>query len=274
MGAIVLALTFACAIGILTTASRMTWSFARDKGTPFSSVIQYVSKGRKIPTIAIGVVAFIAALLTLIYIGSPVAFNDVISLTVTGFYSSYLIPSAFLLYHRIKGNVLPHKQDTPGIPLGASDLEEENRIGLRTSDDHGISSSNDPAEKIVDGDSKPPLYSGADPAPEHPSTRDGDEHVAIAQAPLVWGPFHLPGWFGIINNAYACTYMVYVIFWSVWPPATPVDYQTMNYSVVVTGGVIIFSLVWYYFRGRKEYKGPRVDGEVEQVMRRGSVVTI
>ena len=66
--------------------------------------------------------------------------------------------------------------------------------------------------------------------------------------------------------------MVFVIFWSVWPPATPVTAPTMNYSIVVTGGVIIFSIIWYFVRGRKEYRGPTIDDEVEEVIRRGSIV--
>ena len=66
--------------------------------------------------------------------------------------------------------------------------------------------------------------------------------------------------------------MIFVIFWSVWPPETPVNSTNMNYSIVVTAGVIIFSMVWYVLKGRKEYKGPTVDDEVEQIMRRGSVV--
>jgi len=108
MGAIVLALTWACSTGITTTASRMTWSFARDKGTPFSRVLSKVDARTHVPIVAVGVVALLAALLTLIYIGSYTAFNDVISLTITGFYGSYFLPCAFLLYHRIKGNVLPY----------------------------------------------------------------------------------------------------------------------------------------------------------------------
>lgn len=48
----------------------------------------------------------------------------------------------------------------------------------------------------------------------------------------------------------------------------------MNYSVVVTGGVIIFSIVWYYVRGRKEYYGPLIDDEVAAIMRLGSVVSV
>lgn len=211
----------------------MTWSFARDKGTPFSSVLSRVSHRTKVPTIAVFTVTGFAALLTLIYIGSYTAFNDVISLTITGFYGSYFLPSAFLLYHRIKGHVAPH-----GTLAGETN--------------------NGASPEINDLNEKPPAY--------------GARRVSVAQAQLVWGPWHIPGILGTINNAYACVYMIFVIFWSVWPPVTPVTASTMNYSVVVTGGVIIFSIVWYYIRGRKEYKGPRIDQEVEQVMRRESVV--
>ena len=49
----------------------------------------------------------------------------------------------------------------------------------------------------------------------------------------------------------------------------------MNYSIVVTSGVIIFAMVWYVVRGRKEYKGPVVDEEVRVVVeRKGSVVRV
>ena len=98
--------------------------------------------------------------------------------------------------------------------------------------------------------------------------------VSVAQAALVWGPFHLPSLIGIINNSYACVYMVFVVFWSVWPPATPVSTESMNYSVVVTGGVIIFAMIWYFVRAKKTYHGPTVDDEVETVMRRGSVISV
>lgn len=262
MGAIVLALTWACATGIITTASRMTWSFARDRGTPFGRVISYVSPHRRIPVVGVAVVTSLAALLTLIYIGSPTAFNDVISLTITGFYCSYFLPAAFLLYHRVKGHVLPHKQDTPGIPLG---------------DDEGDAASG-PSEKkaATQAGAESKLSSHAD-QDAHLTTIEPPSrgrHASVVQAELVWGPWHIPGILGTINNAYACVYMIFVIFWSVWPPATPVDYQTMNYSVVVTGGVVIFSIIWYFIRGRKEYKGPLIDDEVAALMRLASVVHV
>ncbi|KAF2098206.1 amino acid transporter [Rhizodiscina lignyota] len=222
-GSIVLALTWACALGITTTASRMTWSFARDRGTPASRWMSHVSTRTRVPYVAVFAVCIIAALLTLIYIGSYTAFNDVISLTITGFYGSYFLPCALLLYHRIKGHIMPY---------------------------------------------------GTEPDPDlQPKISHSPAEVQVAQARLIWGPWSVPGILGTINNAYACVYMIFVIFWSVWPPQTPVTASTMNYSVVVTGGVMILSGIWYFVRARKVYKGPIVDEDVAAiVMRRGSVV--
>jgi len=258
MVAVVLILTWCCAIGIITTASRMTWSFARDRGTPFWKFTSSVEPRTQVPVsqpsvlhlqvlinpqiVAVFIVTILAALLTLIYIGSPVAFNDVISLTVTGFYGSYFLPSAFLLYHRLKGHV---------FTADAAQLSTE------TNFPPAPSSSEEKTEK-TDG-------------PPNPPTTDFGE--GIAQAQLIWGPFRIPGILGIINNLYACMYMLFVIFWSVWPPGTPVSAATMNYSVLVTGGVIIFSVVWYWVRGRKEYNGPTVDEEVKAASR-GSIVAL
>jgi hypothetical protein len=40
----------------------------------------------------------------------------------------------------------------------------------------------------------------------------------------------------------------------------------MNYSIVVTAGVLILSGIWYLIRARKEYKGPLIDEEVAAIM--------
>jgi len=202
MSVVVLILTWGAATGITTSASRMTWSFARDKGMPFSLYLSMVSKNSEIPVVAIGVVTAFAALLVLIYIGSAFAFYEVISLTITGFYASYFLPCAFLLYRRVKGQIRPFRTPLP---------------------------------QRLDPELMP-----------------------------TWGPWRLPGIFGTINNAYACVYMIFVIFWSVWPPSLPVSASTMNYSIVVTGGVIILSSIWYVW-GNREYDGPVNELEEEPV---------
>ena len=61
--------------------------------------------------------------------------------------------------------------------------------------------------------------------------------------------------------------MIFVIFWSVWPAVWNPDSSSMNYSVVVTGGVMILSAIWYFVRARHVYKGPTIDQEVAAVMR-------
>lgn len=43
MTSIVVALAFSCTIGFMATASRIIWSFARDRGLPFSRVLCHVS---------------------------------------------------------------------------------------------------------------------------------------------------------------------------------------------------------------------------------------
>lgn len=248
MSAVVLILTWCCALGITTTASRMTWSFARDNGTPFSRVLKKVDKRTKVPIISIGVVTTLAALLTLIYIGSDTAFNDVVSLTITGFYGSYLLPCALLLYHRMKGHVLPYGTET-------------NSRGILPSSGSG---EGDVPEDV------PSQQAAVEPTEDE--KKAGDLHAVeglteLVQGRFVWGPWSVPGVLGTINNMYACVYMIFVIFWSVWPPATPVSASTMNYSVVVTGGIMLLSGVWYVVRGRREYKGPLVEEDALQSIR-------
>ncbi|KAJ5727176.1 hypothetical protein N7493_004996 [Penicillium malachiteum] len=257
MTAVIMVLTMACSIGITATASRMTWSFARDQGLPFSGFLKSVNKNSQVPIVAVAVVCGFACALSIIYIGSTTAFNDVISLTVTGFYSTYILPSAFLLYHRIKGNVLPHGTMLDGsLPDAATSVPASMKEKPAA-----LVHPKEPGEE----DLPTPGPSSSPDRTQSTNARRPMEYE-IAQAPLIWGPWKVPGIFGTINNAYACVYMLFVIFWSVWPPSTPVDYTTMNYSIVVTAGVLILSGIWYLIRARKEYQGPLIDEEVAEIM--------
>ena len=90
----------------------------------------------------------------------------------------------------------------------------------------------------------------------------------VVQPPLVWGPWRVPGILGTLNNAYACIYILFVLFWSFWPPSTPPTPSSMNYSVLMTGAVIIFSIVYYYIWGRHQYMGPLIEREVRGFARK------
>lgn len=175
-----------------------------------------------IPVIAVFVVTMIPCLLALIRIGSATVYNDIISLSVSGLYASYFIPCAFLLWRRSTGQI-SERSELTDVDL---DQPSATNLDINSKSDHG---------------------------------RD-DNHVI--QPRLVWGPWRIRGIWGTINNAFACVYIIFVIFWSFWPPATPVKPETMNYSVLMTGAVIIFSIGYYHVWGKTQYLGPLVDQEL------------
>ncbi|KAH6611948.1 amino acid/polyamine transporter I [Boeremia exigua] len=105
MVCIIIALEFCSAMGCLAAASRMTWSFARDRGLPFSRALSMIDKRTTIPVVAILVVTVFAALLALINIGNSAAFNGTISLVLEGFYLSYLLAIGLLLWRRVRGDL-------------------------------------------------------------------------------------------------------------------------------------------------------------------------
>lgn len=133
----------------------------------------------------------------LINIGSAAAFNDVISLSVTSLYASYVITEAFLLYRRCTGGIKPR---------------------------HTLSRSEE----------------------FEPNT-------------LVWGPFHLPGMFGIAVNVFAVCFGIIIFVFSFFPAAMSVTPDTMNYSVLMTFSVLVFAVVYYFLYARKEFTGPIVE---------------
>ncbi|KAI0063327.1 APC amino acid permease [Artomyces pyxidatus] len=72
------------------------------------------------------------------------------------------------------------------------------------------------------------------------------------------GPFYmgdgLLGW-AVNINCILWTLFVSVIF--SLPTILPVTAQTMNYASVITGGVVLLSLIWYFADGRRHYHGPQ-----------------
>ena len=55
----------------------------------------------------------------------------------------------------------------------------------------------------------------------------------IQKRPYSWGPWRIPGMFGIINNVVACAYLILICFFSFWPTETPVTPASINYSQTV-----------------------------------------
>lgn len=112
MVALILLVGLGLDIGIMAAASRMLWSFARDQGVPGWRYISKVDGRTKIPIISIFTTTIFCVLLALISIGSDVAFNDVVSLTLAALYASYFIACALLLWRRTTGSImLPDEVD-------------------------------------------------------------------------------------------------------------------------------------------------------------------
>lgn len=139
----------------------------------------------------------IGCLLALVVIGSSTVFNDVVSLSVSSLFSSYLLSASLLLWRRCTGGIRPI------------------------------------SEVAVT-----------------------DTVLNVPGAPLVWGPFRIPGVWGIIVNVVAIAYLVIGVFFSLWPPTLEVTASTMNYSVVGTGGVVILSILYYVLYAKGKYHGP------------------
>ncbi|KAK3047318.1 hypothetical protein LTR09_011308 [Extremus antarcticus] len=84
-------------ISVLTTASRMTFAFARDGGLPMSATWWKVHKTLGVPLNALLLDCFVVLIFGFIYLGSTVAFNAIIAASVTALGVSYGIPVFFNL---------------------------------------------------------------------------------------------------------------------------------------------------------------------------------
>ncbi|KAK4051529.1 polyamine transporter tpo5 [Microbotryomycetes sp. JL201] len=81
------------------------------------------------------------------------------------------------------------------------------------------------------------------------------DHPEVQYRP---GPFDLGrGLLGWAVPLIAIFWTSFVVIILALPTIVPVTKDNMNYASVVTGGVMIISLVWYYAGGRRHYKGPR-----------------
>lgn len=89
-------------VGLLATSSRMLWAFAREKGLPGHKYLARVDQKTRLPIWATGASVVINLLLSLIEIGSTVAFNAFLSLAIAGFYSSFLISASVMLLYRLR----------------------------------------------------------------------------------------------------------------------------------------------------------------------------
>lgn len=105
---IVSLILIASCINYFAAVTRDLFAFARDNGLPFSQWISTVHPKRHIPVNASIVSTVLASCLSLIYIGSPVAFYAITSLSTVSLLMCYTMSIGSVLYRRIaKPETLP-----------------------------------------------------------------------------------------------------------------------------------------------------------------------
>ncbi|KAK5119172.1 hypothetical protein LTR85_007786 [Meristemomyces frigidus] len=108
--AILIILTFFSATNFMASASRQTYAFARDGGLPFSTAIAKVSSKLNVPILAVFIAFAFVVLLSLIDLGSYVAFEAIISLQLISLFATYLVAIGTLIYRRMYGPPLPERR--------------------------------------------------------------------------------------------------------------------------------------------------------------------
>ncbi|KAI5777623.1 amino acid/polyamine transporter I [Geopyxis carbonaria] len=95
-------------------------------------------------------------------------------------------------------------------------------------------------------------------------------HVLTGRKTIVPGPFHLGAW-GWFFNISSLLYIGVTVVLFCFPFVYPETAQNMNYTSVITGGLVIFITVWWFVRGRKEYQGPKYFKEAAEELADGVI---
>jgi len=90
----------------VATCWRQLFAFARDQGVPFGPFLSYVRPGWDIPVNSVIVSLCIAIGLSLVNIGSTVAFNSITSLGTCALISSYIVSTSCIFVKRWRGERL------------------------------------------------------------------------------------------------------------------------------------------------------------------------
>lgn len=74
-----------------------------------------VSPVSAVPIYAVIMTTIVSMALALIVIGSPVAFNDLVSMSISGLYFSYMVVASLLLWRRCTGRISNNRSSDSGI---------------------------------------------------------------------------------------------------------------------------------------------------------------
>ena len=122
LSVILFLLIFSGNITALATASRELWAFSRDNGVPGSRWLSHLDRKRNVPSNSVYLTSIVCAVFCLIQLGSTLAFNIIVSLSLLGLLSTYMISIGCVLLKRIRGEELPPARWSLGrwgLPINA-----------------------------------------------------------------------------------------------------------------------------------------------------------
>ncbi|KAK6824944.1 amino acid transporter [Apiospora arundinis] len=112
MVSVMIILSIANATANMTTASRQLFAFARDHGFPFRHIFAHVPTGRgpwsvrDVPLNAILFTGVVSSMMSVINVGSTIAYNQLTSMGIAALLSSYLVSTSCMALRRIRGQPL------------------------------------------------------------------------------------------------------------------------------------------------------------------------
>ncbi|PSN68672.1 amino acid transporter [Corynespora cassiicola Philippines] len=115
-------LIFSGQITALATCSREVWAFSRDRGLPFSHWIARMNHEHNVPDNSVYLTSVLSGILCLVNMGSTEAFEIIVSLTLLGLLSTYMLSIGCLLLKRIRNEPLPTARWSLGrfgLPINA-----------------------------------------------------------------------------------------------------------------------------------------------------------
>ncbi|OJJ42257.1 hypothetical protein ASPZODRAFT_105533 [Penicilliopsis zonata CBS 506.65] len=83
---------------VVTSSARLNAAFAYHQGLPFSPVFARINKRLDLPFNSMVLTIFMVTVFGLIYLGTPAAFNAIVSACVVGLNCSYAMPIAMLVF--------------------------------------------------------------------------------------------------------------------------------------------------------------------------------
>ncbi|KAE8394733.1 amino acid/polyamine transporter I [Aspergillus alliaceus] len=86
-------------------------------------------------------------------------------------------------------------------------------------------------------------------------------HVLTGRKNILPGPFYLKKRLGFIVNVASLLYIIVTVVFFCFPLVIPATANNMNYTGVIVAGLMAMTAVWWAFRGRHDYRGPRYNVE-------------